>query len=322
MGGIGGPLVMRYALLFPGQGAQAPGMGKDVAETVPAARAVFDAADDALEESISRVCFEGTADELALTENTQPAILTVSVACLRALQDRGIPAPAAAAGHSLGEYSAHVAAGTIEFDDAVRTVRARGRFMQEAVPVGAGAMAAIIGLDADVVDTVCADAAAGDVVSPANLNSPGQVVIAGDTAAVERAVAIAKERGAKRALPLPVSAPFHCARMEPAAERLLPVLRAIPFRDPGYPVITNVDALAVTAGDPARDALYRQVASPVRWIEVMQAMIADGIDTFVEVGPGKVLSGLARRIDRSVSVHAVSDPDGVDGLARAFGETK
>jgi len=292
-------------LLFPGQGAQQPGMGRDLAERFAESREVFAAADRAVDVPLSKICFEGSSDELALTENTQPAILTTSVAALRALERRGLHA-AAAAGHSLGEYSAHVAAGTLGFEDAVRAVRSRGRFMQEAVPVGQGAMAAILGLDAGRVAELCAEAAQDQVVSPANFNEPAQTVIAGDAAAVERATELAKQAGAKRAIPLSVSAPFHCSLMEPAARQLQPVLERIEFGDPVIPVYTNVDAQPVRDGDAARSALLRQVVAPVRWHQLVETMLADGIETFVEIGPGKVLSGLMRRISRRARVLHVS----------------
>jgi len=312
--------VSRVAFLFPGQGAQKAGMGRALAEAFPECREVFDAADRALETDLSRACFEGSDEALALTETTQPAILTVSVAALRALVARGVR-PAAAAGHSLGEYTAHVAAGTLEFEDAVRAVRLRGRFMQEAVPAGQGAMAAILGLDGEQVERICADAAGGEVLSPANLNAPGQVVIAGHAPAVARASEAAKRAGAKRAVPLAVSAPFHCALMRPAEERLRPVLEAIRFRDPGVPVFTNVDAAPVSRGAAARDALLRQVASPVRWHELAAAMVAAGLDTFVEVGPGRVLSGLMRRVGRDLRVFSVGEPDEVEQVAAELGGT-
>jgi [acyl-carrier-protein] S-malonyltransferase len=310
--------VSRIAFLFPGQGAQKPGMGQALAEAYPECRELFAAADRALETPLSRVCFEGTEEQLALTETTQPAILTVSVAALRALEARGLR-PAAAAGHSLGEYSAHVAAGTLSFEDAVRSVRLRGRFMQEAVPAGQGAMAAILGLAPARVAEICAEAAGTEVVGPANMNGPGQVVIAGHAGAVQRASEAARHAGAKRAVPLPVSAPFHCSLMEPAADRLRPVLEGIEFADPRVPVFTNVDAAPVTQGIAAREALLRQVASPVRWHELAEAMVAEGFDTFVELGPGRVLSGLMRRISRDLRVFGVSEPDDVEKVAGELG---
>ena len=280
-------------------------MGADVAAAEATAKATFEAADAALGSALSTICFEGPDETLALTENTQPAILTVSVALWRALAERGVTAEATA-GHSLGEYSAHVAAGTLKFEDAVRAVRSRGQFMQQAVPVGAGAMAAIIGLDGEQIDAICAAAAQGEVVSAANLNAPGQVVIAGSAAAVDRAIEGCKEAGAKRALPLNVSAPFHCALMQPAADQLADVLTADQFSDPSMPVYTNVDAAPVNDAAAARDALLRQVASPVRWTELIEKMLDDGFDTFIEIGPGNVLSGLMRRIRKGTRCHSVS----------------
>lgn len=296
----------KLAFLFPGQASQYPGMGKDLAEKFAESRAVFDEADAALGFPISRMCFEGTEDELKLTENTQPAILTVSVAAYRALASRGIQ-PEYAAGHSLGEYSALVAAGALEFSTAVKLVRQRGRYMQEAVPAGEGAMAAILGLSPADVAEVCKKAANGEVVSPANLNSPEQTVIAGTAVAVKRAVEIASQSGAKRAVILAVSAPFHCSLLMPAQQRLEPDLRAAKFNAPRFPVITNVDAEAVESGDEARESLIRQVTMPVRWLESVREMIDLGVNIFVEVGPGKVLSGLMRQIDRSVRVLNVED---------------
>jgi [acyl-carrier-protein] S-malonyltransferase len=288
----------RVAYIFPGQASQYTGMGRDLAENFPASRKVFEEADDALGFSISNVCFDGTAEELQLTENTQPAILTVSVAALRAIEAEGIASPDFVAGHSLGEYSALVAAGSLSLSDAVRTVRARGRYMQEAAPIGSGAMAAIMGAELDTVMNACGEAQQGEVCMPANINSPGQVVIAGDAPAVERAISLLKERGAKRAIKLGVSAPFHCALMMPAQERLAADLERLTFKELRTPLVTNVDASVVTSGKEARDALVRQVSSPVRWQESMELLISEGVETFVEVGPGKVLTGLLRQIKR------------------------
>lgn len=305
-----------FAAIFPGQGAQHPGMGRDLTAE-PAAAAVFGQADDALEFGLTEVCFRGSEADLARTEITQPAILTVAVAAYRAFEARGGPAPVAAAGHSLGEYAAHVIAGTLSFSDAVRGVRQRGRFMQEAVPEGVGAMAAVLGLERAPLEAVCRDAARGEVVSCANFNGPGQIVIAGHAGAVARACEGALAAGAKRAVPLNVSAPFHCALMEGAASRLTPVLERVAFGDPAFPVYSNVDATPVRTGDAARDALLRQVASCVRWEEEVERMLADGIDTFVEFGPGKVLAGLIRRIRKDAKVMSVSDLAGLDAVLTA-----
>ena len=283
------------AFIFPGQGSQFSGMGKDVAEAFPQALQVFKEADESLGFPLSRLCFEGPDEQLRLTENTQPAILTVSVAVLRALEERGKTA-AFVAGHSLGEYSALVASGAIAFRDAVRVVRQRGRFMQEATPVGVGAMAAVIGLDLAQVRRICEEAAQGQVVSAANINAPGQLVIAGHREAVERASALASQNGARKVVPLPVSAPFHCALMTPAADRLAAELSKVTFCDLKIPLVNNVDARVVRAADEAKDGLVRQVASAVRWVEVIQRMTQEGVTEFVEIGPGKVLAGLARRI--------------------------
>ncbi len=283
------------ALIFPGQGSQYCGMGKDLAEAFPECRSVFEEADDALRFPISRLCFEGPDDQLRLTENTQPAILTVSVALQRLLAPTR-PDPAFVAGHSLGEYSALVAAGAISFSDAVKVVRLRGRFMQEAVPVGVGAMAAVIGLKHQQVEEVCREAAQGQVVAAANINAPDQLVISGDKAAVERASGIAKQAGAKRVIPLPVSAPFHCALMKPAEERLAVELSHLQFSDLRFPLVNNVDAAVIRGSEEARSGLVRQVSSAVRWVESVNTMVAAGVTDFVEVGPGKVLSGLVRRI--------------------------
>jgi [acyl-carrier-protein] S-malonyltransferase len=299
------------AFVFPGQGAQKVGMGRSLAEAFPICRDTFAEADAALGEPLSELCFEGPDERLMLTENTQPAILAMSTAVARLAVSRGLRAHFAA-GHSLGEYSAHVAAGTLSFADALRTVKRRGRYMQEAVPVGEGAMAAILGLDADRVAQACADAANGQVVSPANLNAPGQVVIAGHTAAVARAGDRAKELGAKRAIGLAVSAPFHCALMKPAEERLAPELRGLAARNPSYPVAANVDAQLKRTGADAVDALIRQVSSPVRWEDVVRRLVSEGANIFLELGPGSVLAGLIKKIDRSVAVFSVEDESGLE----------
>jgi [acyl-carrier-protein] S-malonyltransferase len=294
------------ALLFPGQGSQAVGMGKDLAEQYPIARQTFEEADEALGYKLSQLCFEGPEEQLRLTEMTQPAILTVSIAALRALESQ-IPKPSFVAGHSLGEYSAHVASGTMKFADAVRTVRNRGKYMQEAVPLGVGAMAAILGMDAERVGAVCADAAQGEVCSPANINSPEQIVISGNTAAVERATKLADERGAKKAKLLPVSAPFHCSLMKPAQDRLQVTLETLTMDNPVYPVACNVDAELVTDNQHARDTLIRQVTGAVKWDQCVRLLIARGVQVFIEAGPGKVLWGLMRQIDRSKTALNVSD---------------
>jgi [acyl-carrier-protein] S-malonyltransferase len=295
-----------FAFLFPGQGSQAVGMGKDLAEKYPVARQTFEEADEALGYKLSQLCWEGPEEKLRLTEVTQPAILTASIAALRVLQEKGLKA-AFVAGHSLGEYSAHVAAGTLSFPDAVRTVRNRGKYMQEAVPVGLGAMAAILGMDLEKVTTVCADAAQGEVCAPANINSAEQIVISGHAAAVERATRLASERGAKRAIMLSVSAPFHCWLMKPAQDRLAADLQSLRLQSPGVPVICNVDAALVEGADAVRDALVRQVTGAVRWEPSMRLLIAKGMQLFVEVGPGKVLCGLMRQIDRSKTCANVGD---------------
>jgi len=296
----------KLAFLFPGQASQYPGMGRDLAENFPESRTVFEEADHALGFPISKLCFEGSEEDLKQTENTQPAILTVSVAAYRALETRGI-VPDFAAGHSLGEYSALVAAASLDFSAAVKLVRQRGRYMQEAVPAGQGAMAAILGLSAADIAEVCKKAAVGEVVSTANLNSPEQTVIAGNATAVKRAVEIASQSGAKRAVVLAVSAPFHCSLLAPAQQRLEVDLRAAAFGPLRFPLITNVDAEAVLSGEEAREALIRQVTLPVRWHESVREMIERGVNIFVEVGPGKVLSGLLRQIDRSVRCLNVED---------------
>jgi [acyl-carrier-protein] S-malonyltransferase len=308
----------KLAYIFPGQGSQAPGMGKDLATNFPAAQRVFEEADDALGFSISEMCFEGSTEELQLTENTQPAILTVSVAALRAMLAEGLPQADFVAGHSLGEYSALVAAGAVSLADAVRTVRARGRYMQEATPVGAGAMAAIMGAELSEIMAACGEAQEGDVCQPANINAPGQVVIAGHNGAVERAMELLKARGAKRAIKLKVSAPFHCALMRPAQERLAADLSQIEFADLRVPLVTNVDAALISEGAEARDALTRQVSSPVRWQESMELLLAKGVETLVEVGPGKVLSGLMRQIRREALCLRVEDAESLNATRAAL----
>ena len=307
------------AFIFPGQGSQKVGMGKALADTYPEARAVFEEADAALGESLSRLCFEGPDDQLVLTENTQPAILAMSTAAMRVLRARGIE-PSFVAGHSLGEYSAHVAAGTIAFGDAIRTVRRRGRYMQEAVPVGTGAMAAILGLDAELVRTACDEAAEGEVVSPANVNGAGQVVIAGAAAAVQRASVRAKALGAKRAIPLTVSAPFHCALMKPAEDRLAPELRGLRVSDPRIPVVANVDGEPKRSAGAAIDALIRQVTAPVLWDTVVRRLASEGVTTYVEVGPGTVLSGLVRKMHRDANVLSFGVPEDLAAIEGAAGK--
>ena len=294
------------ALLFPGQGSQTVGMGKELAEQHPVARQTFEEADEALGYKLSQLCFEGPEEKLRLTEITQPAILTASVAALRVLREKSV-SPSFVAGHSLGEYSAHVAAATIGFPDAVRTVRNRGKYMQEAVPLGVGAMAAILGMDLEKVTAICSDAAQGEVCEPANLNSAEQIVISGHAAAVERATKLASERGAKRAIMLSVSAPFHCSLMQPAQDRLAANLQSLGFQKPGVPIVCNVDAELIEDADRSRDALVRQVTRAVKWEPSMRLLITKGVQLFVEVGPGKVLCGLMRQIDRSKACANVAD---------------
>ena len=296
----------KLAFLFPGQGSQYPGMGKELADKYPAARSVFTEADQALGFSVSDLCFTGSEDSLKLTANTQPAILTASVAAYRVLAEKGVR-PDFVAGHSLGEFSALVAAGALEFADAVRLVRRRGEYMQSAVPEGVGAMAAILGLAPVQVAELCRKAAGGQVVAPANLNSPEQTVISGDAAAVKRAVELASASGAKRAVMLAVSAPFHSALMLPAQQQLEVDLRKTAFQTLRVPLVTNVDAEIITSGDEARESLIRMVTLPVRWEESVRELVEQGVNTFVEVGPGRVLTGLLRQIDRSVHVFNVED---------------
>ncbi|MFZ2085245.1 MAG: ACP S-malonyltransferase [Candidatus Sulfotelmatobacter sp.] len=308
----------RIAFIFPGQGSQAVGMGKELFEKFPIARKTFEEADNALGYKLSQVCFEGPEQQLRLTEITQPAILTVSVAALRVLEGR-VPKPSFVAGHSLGEYSAHVASGTMTFADAIRTVRKRGKYMQEAVPVGVGAMAAILGLELEKVSAVCQEAAQGEVCSPANINSPEQIVISGNTAAVERGTKLADERGAKRAKLLPVSAPFHCSLMKPAQDRLEADLNALKTQKPVYPVVCNVEASLVSDEIRARETLVAQVTGSVKWEQSMRLLIEKGVQTFVEIGPGKVLCGLMRQIDRSKTCLNVADDASLTKALQQFG---
>jgi len=296
----------KVAFVFPGQASQYPGMGKELAEKYAVARAVYEEADKALGFSISMMCFEGTEEELKQTANTQPAILTCSVAAFRVAAEKGLQ-PDFVAGHSLGEYSALVAAGGLKFSDAVQLVRKRGQYMQDAVPAGVGAMAAILGLSPAVVADACKRAAENEVCTPANQNSPEQTVISGHAAAVKRAVEIASQLGAKRAVMLPVSAPFHCALMMPAQEKLAKDLGQAPFADLQVPLVTNVDADTETTGAEAKDALVRQVSMPVRWEESVRLLIDEGVNTFVEIGPGRVLTGLLRQIERSVAALNIED---------------
>src|SRR3984957_10150207 len=306
------------AFLFPGQGSQVIGMGKELAEKYPVARQTFEEADDALGYNLSRLCFDGPEDQLRMTEITQPAILTASIAALRVLETR-MPKPSFVAGHSLGEYSAHVASGTMHFADAVRIVRNRGKYMQEAVPVGVGAMAAILGMELEKVTAVCQDAAQSEVCAPANINSPEQIVISGNTAAVERGAKLADERGAKRAKLLPVSAPFHCSLMKPAQDRLEADLNKLKMQRPVYPVACNVEASLVSDEQRARATLVAQVTGSVKWEQCMRLLIAQGVGTFVEIGPGRVLCGLMRQIDRSKTCLNVGDETSLTKALAQFG---
>ena len=310
---------MKIAFLFPGQGSQAVGMGRSLAEAFVESKSAFDAADQALGSSLSSLCFNGPDEELKLTENTQPALLATSVAVLRALESRGIKAEGVA-GHSLGEYSAVVAAKALRFEDAVRTVRLRGRYMQEAVPVGKGAMAAILMLDAAMVEEACLEAAQGEVVSPANLNCPGQIVIAGEAGAVDRAIAACTRRGAKRAIRLAVSAPFHCALMKPAEVRLQADLAGLSFETASIPVYRNVDGAAQTSAEALRDGLVRQVSLPVQWQKTLETMSADGFDTFIEVGSGTVVSGLVKKTLKGARVLNVEDPASLEKAVQTLQE--
>jgi [acyl-carrier-protein] S-malonyltransferase len=298
---------MAMAYIFPGQGSQSPGMGKDLADNFAAAREVFEEADEVLGFSLSKLCFEGPAEQLQLTENTQPAILATSIASFRAMESAGFPAPSFIAGHSLGEYSALVAGGALKLADALRAVRSRGRYMQEAVPVGVGAMAAVMGAALSDIERVCGEASEGEVCAPANINSPNQVVIAGNATAIDRSIELLKQAGAKRVIKLNVSAPFHCALMMPAQERLAADLNGVAFADLKMPLVTNADAALIEKGEDARAALIKQVSSPVRWLESIELLLTEGVRTFVEVGPGKVLSGLVRQINRDVQCLNVED---------------
>ncbi len=311
-----GPMEHSTAFVFPGQGSQYAGMGKDVAEAYPAARRVFDDIDAALGFSISQLCFEGPDDQLKLTENTQPAILAVSSAIHAVLEERGATRRDVVAGHSLGEYSAIVSVGGLTPAGAAQIVRMRGRFMQEAVPVGTGGMAVLIGPAVEEARSICEEAAEGEIVSVANINAPGQTVIAGTKAAIDRALAIAKARGVRRALLLPVSAPFHCELMKPAEERLRPLLESAHVKDLWMSLVSNVDASPIGTSTAVRNALVRQVASPVRWVESVQKMVSMGVRRFVEIGPGNVLTGLIKRIDPSVELVNISD---VPSIEKFFG---
>ena len=304
---------MKTAFVFPGQGSQHAGMGRELVEKYPVAQTTFEEADRALGFALSKLCFEGPEEELKLTENTQPAIVTASVAAFRVLEEKGF-APDFVAGHSLGEYSALVAAGALSLPDAVSLVRRRGSYMQEAVPVGVGAMAALLGIELDAVRAVCERASQGQVVAPANLNSPGQIVIAGHREAVERAGALAKEVGAKRVIPLQVSAPFHCSLLKPAEERLAVDLDQCPITNLKWPLITNVDAQPITVADDARSALKRQVSRPVRWQETVEFLLANGVRRFVEIGPGKVLLGMIRAKDKSVALFNAEDEKSLENV--------
>jgi [acyl-carrier-protein] S-malonyltransferase len=307
--------MQKYAFIFPGQGSQYAGMGRELSENFKTAATSFEEADDALGFKLSKLCFEGPEEDLKLTANTQPAILATSVAALRVLREEYPVAPTFVAGHSLGEYSALVAAGALDFADALRVVRARGSFMQDAVPVGVGAMAAILGVEPDLLKEICAEAAQGEIVSPANFNSPGQIVIAGHTGAVNRAIEIAKARGFRKAMLLPVSAPFHCPLMQKAAERLAGTLEPIQVQAMGAPVVSNVEAKPNDEAGRVKELLVQQVCSPVLWDASVQQIIAAGVTSFIEIGPGKVLAGLVKRIDKEATTMNVQDVAGVKALA-------
>lgn len=304
----------KTAFIFPGQGSQYPGMGKEIADSFPIARRIFEEADDAIAMKLSAICFGGSEEELKLTANTQPAILTTSIAILRVIeQETGLKADFLA-GHSLGEYSALVCSGAIDFADAVRTVRARGTFMQDAVPVGVGAMAAMLSIDKEALESICNEAAQGEVVSPANFNSPGQIVIAGHSTAVSRAIEIAKGKGFRKAMLLPVSAPFHCDLMKPAADKLAKVVAALAYGSMTVPVVSNVDAEPNQESARVNELLVAQVCRPVLWEQSIQKMVSLGVNRFVEIGPGKVLSGLVKRITKEVTTANVEDLAGLKAL--------
>ena len=308
----------KTAYIFPGQGSQAVGMGKDLFDNFAVAREVFEAADDALGFSLSQMCFSGDEADLQLTANTQPAILTASIAAYNAAIAEGLAEPDFVAGHSLGEYSALVAAGVLDFADAVQTVRKRGMYMQEAVPVGAGAMAAILGLDAAIVEEGCSEAAQGQVCSPANINSPSQVVIAGNAEAIDRACEILKEKGAKRAIKLNVSAPFHCALMMPAQLRLAADLAELEYGDFAFPIVHNVDAEVSFDSSKVREKVTQQVSSPVKWLQSVEALTGNGVGKFIEIGPGKVLTGLVRQIDREVTYANIENSESLKNTLEAL----
>jgi [acyl-carrier-protein] S-malonyltransferase len=301
----------KWAFLFPGQGSQYVGMGKNLKDNFKEAADVFAEADEALGENLSTLCFEGPESDLKLTMNTQPAILTVSIAVLRVLQKEADVSPALVAGHSLGEYSALVCSGALTFADAVRIVRKRGTYMQEAVPVGVGGMAAVLGMDADVLEKICTECAEDQLVSPANYNCPGQIVISGHIEAVQRAADKAEAEGAKRAVMLPVSAPFHSALMKPAAEKLAQALEPVPVSDLGVPVLSNADADFYPSKDEVKRLLTKQVDHPVRWIEEMDKLLGEGVDTCLELGPGSVLKGLMRKINREVKTKNMDTTEGI-----------